>query len=41
MLGLYPAVVLVLDALRAIRLYGDPLDDRRQRELVRRLIGAV
>ena len=40
-LGLYPAVVLVLDALRAIRVYGDERDNQRQRELVYRLIGAV
>ena len=40
-LGLYPAVVLALDALRAIRVYGDERDNQRQRELVSRLIGAV
>jgi hypothetical protein len=40
-LGLYPAVVLTLDALRAIRVHGAEVDHRRQRELVTQLIEAV
>jgi hypothetical protein len=40
-LGLYPAVVLTLDALRAIRVHGAEADHRRQRELVAQLIEAA
>ena len=37
-LGLYPAVVLMLDALRATRVHGAEIDDQRQRAFVVRLI---
>ena len=37
-LGLYPATVMALASLRAVRLYGTEADHRRQVELVRRLV---
>lgn len=40
-LGLYPAVVLTLDALRALRVHGAEADHRRQCDLVAHLIEAV